>query len=303
MIRRKRSVSGTLDETRYVLKDYLDPVAIIDSDATVIERFGYDAFGPVQFMAADFTPRAASQAGWNFLFHAEFLDVDSGLYNYGYRYLDPQLGRWISRDPIGENGGMNLYMIVGNCAINHTDFLGLKPAKRKCKSVIRAGHGSKSGENPVNRGCPAPDKVVDGDRYTAVSCFSGDINKEPKYRAVHYDGEQFDDPSIVEFFYDNDTGLSKANPKEPGFLWPEGSPNLTLGEVSANQALQNAVDAAKKQAEVDCATDKCKCSSITVEVQCPTSPDDTINFPKIQKSGKSLCGATFTYSCKNKTWE
>jgi RHS repeat-associated protein len=125
MIRRKRSVAGTLDETRYVLKDYLDPAAVIDTSAAVVERFGFDAFGPVRFMDAAFAPRAASTTGWNFLFHAEFLDTDSGLYNYGYRYLHPELGRWISRDPIAEKGGMNLYGFVRNDPVATLDALGL----------------------------------------------------------------------------------------------------------------------------------------------------------------------------------
>jgi RHS repeat-associated protein len=125
MIRRKRSVAGTLDETRYVLKDYLDPAAVIDTSAAVVERFGFDAFGPVRFMDAAFAPRAASTTGWNFLFHAEFLDADSGLYNYGYRYLHPELGRWISRDPIAEKGGMNLYGFVRNDPVATLDALGL----------------------------------------------------------------------------------------------------------------------------------------------------------------------------------
>ena len=125
MIRRKRSVAGTLDETRYLLKDYLDPAAVIDTSAAVVERFGYDAFGPVRFMDAAFATRAASTTGWNFLFHAEFLDADSGLYNYGYRYLHPQLGRWLSRDPIAEEGGLNLYGFVGNAGISRLDMLGL----------------------------------------------------------------------------------------------------------------------------------------------------------------------------------
>jgi RHS repeat-associated protein len=33
---------------------------------------------------------------------------------YGYRYYDPSTGRWPSRDPIGEKGGVNLYGMVGN---------------------------------------------------------------------------------------------------------------------------------------------------------------------------------------------
>jgi integrase/recombinase XerD len=45
---------------------------------------------------------------------------------YGYRYLDTQLGRWISRDPIGEEGGINLYGFVRNNGITHMDHLGLE---------------------------------------------------------------------------------------------------------------------------------------------------------------------------------
>ena len=43
---------------------------------------------------------------------------------YGYRYYDPQTGRWPSRDPIEEEGGLNLYGFVGNDGVNGIDFLG-----------------------------------------------------------------------------------------------------------------------------------------------------------------------------------
>lgn len=44
---------------------------------------------------------------------------------YGYRYLNPELGRWPSRDPIAEDGGLNLYAFVGNDPISRTDAFGL----------------------------------------------------------------------------------------------------------------------------------------------------------------------------------
>ena len=44
---------------------------------------------------------------------------------YGYRYYDPQTGRWPSRDPIQERGGLNLYGFVGNNGVNRNDKLGL----------------------------------------------------------------------------------------------------------------------------------------------------------------------------------
>ena len=45
-------------------------------------------------------------------------------YYYGFRYYDPVTGRWPSRDPIGERGGINLYAMVGNNSINAWDYLG-----------------------------------------------------------------------------------------------------------------------------------------------------------------------------------
>jgi RHS repeat-associated protein len=43
---------------------------------------------------------------------------------YGYRYYDPTTGRWPSRDPIQERGGVNLYGFVGNRGVSRWDFLG-----------------------------------------------------------------------------------------------------------------------------------------------------------------------------------
>jgi hypothetical protein len=40
-------------------------------------------------------------------------------------HYDPHIGRWASRDPIAENGGLNLYGFVGNDGINQFDMYGL----------------------------------------------------------------------------------------------------------------------------------------------------------------------------------
>ena len=47
------------------------------------------------------------------------------IHYYGYRYYEPGTGRWPSRDPIGEEGGVNLYGFVDNHALSEHDFLGL----------------------------------------------------------------------------------------------------------------------------------------------------------------------------------
>ncbi len=43
-----------------------------------------------------------------------------------YRFYNPETGRWLNRDPIGENGGPNLYGYVGNDPVNKVDPLGRK---------------------------------------------------------------------------------------------------------------------------------------------------------------------------------
>jgi RHS repeat-associated protein len=146
LIRRKYTVSTPLDTSHYVLRDFLNPVAIVNTSGVVQERYGYDAFGPVRFMDASFATLTNSAHGWNWLFHGEFLDASNGLYNYGYRYYDPVTGRWPSRDPIGERGGINLYGMVGNDPVGSVDVRGLHifgsvlgdfDCKKPCKELCR----------------------------------------------------------------------------------------------------------------------------------------------------------------------
>jgi RHS repeat-associated protein len=57
--------------------------------------------------------------------------------DYGYRYYDPLTGRWPSRDPIKERGGLNLYGFVGNVGLNIYDILGLeKPDLDNCSKIL-----------------------------------------------------------------------------------------------------------------------------------------------------------------------
>ncbi len=54
-------------------------------------------------------------------------DPETGLYYYRARYYDPKVGRFISEDPIGWYGGLNLYGYVGNNAVRWVDPFGLEP--------------------------------------------------------------------------------------------------------------------------------------------------------------------------------
>ena len=60
-----------------------------------------------------------------FGFSTKYTDNETDFVYYGYRYYSPALGRWLSRDPIEEQGGLNLYAFVNNDPVNKWDKLGL----------------------------------------------------------------------------------------------------------------------------------------------------------------------------------
>lgn len=59
-----------------------------------------------------------------FTFSSEYLDAELGIIYYNYRHYNPAVGKWISRDPIEEKGGYNLYAMVRNNVIKYNDILG-----------------------------------------------------------------------------------------------------------------------------------------------------------------------------------
>ncbi|UDQ98389.1 RHS repeat-associated core domain-containing protein [Lentisphaerota bacterium WC36G] len=61
-----------------------------------------------------------------FKFSSEYAEKETGLIYYNYRYYNPSTGKWLKRDPIGEKGGTNLYVIVYNNIIAYVDSLGLE---------------------------------------------------------------------------------------------------------------------------------------------------------------------------------
>jgi len=86
---------------------------------TIASSGSYADDNPFRFSTKwlDHEPAAGSQAG---------AIAETGLYYYGYRYYSPALGRWMSRDPIEEQGGYNLYVYAQNSSIDHFDPAGLR---------------------------------------------------------------------------------------------------------------------------------------------------------------------------------
>ena len=64
---------------------------------------------------------------------------------YGYRFYDPETGRWPSRDPIGEMGGINLYGFVYNAPYDWFDDLGHEPKQQAEEKRRNRNQGNKNG--------------------------------------------------------------------------------------------------------------------------------------------------------------
>ena len=86
----------------FALDDGKNVSAVCDESGAVAERYGYSGFGAPVFMDAGFTAQDGSNYDWETLFCGYRFDADTGLYQVRYRFLHPQLGRWLSRDPFGD---------------------------------------------------------------------------------------------------------------------------------------------------------------------------------------------------------
>jgi len=91
----------------------------VDTNGTVRAYRQFDAFGNTIAKGGDMVDV------FHFWFSTKYLDHDTGLYYYGYRYYSPILQRWINRDPIEEGDGFNLYNFVSNNSVQEIDPFGL----------------------------------------------------------------------------------------------------------------------------------------------------------------------------------
>jgi RHS repeat-associated protein len=170
-----------------------------------------------------------------FRFSTKYTDDETSLCHYGYRYHQPTAGRWLSRDPIQEFGGENIYAGIANDAVNYFDALGLQ-AWIICNRCANNPHG------PMT--CITYDDS-DGTGKSSQPYRSNEYRNDPIVPAnVEYDVK----PKRREDMYPENLetgprnvalGKVRAIPTQkypnPRAEFPEGTPSITLPGLPTGQ--------------------------------------------------------------------
>mgnify|MGYP000873589891 FL=1 len=117
---------------RFLHRDTLGSVvAVTDAGGAVVERHAYGPFG-----------ESAVLTGTPWRFAGQRLDPESGLYYMRGRHYSPALGRFVQPDPIGYEGGLNLYAYVNNDPLNLSDPMGTEPQKGMFASILETAQNA-----------------------------------------------------------------------------------------------------------------------------------------------------------------
>ena len=196
-----------------------------DPQGSVSQRLGPtgDALSTHLFTAhgVELTAQGAGPHGYKARW-GYYSDGETGLQLLTHRYYDPQTGRFLTRDPIGYEGGINLYGYVRNNAPNRTDELGLYPS-------ISPNDFSNPFEN--GRGTPPANAGADVWLYENYG-WLGDSAVWVEFLAATERSKQPCKP-IGERWAQN---ISDTNGFLPGPVGPSLGPGLNIGAVSGGAA-------------------------------------------------------------------
>ena len=141
-----------------------------DEQGDIVARWTYDAWGNA--LTEEVDASAAELSAVRYRFQGRERSAATGLANFRMRWYDAVTGRWLSKDPIGLSGGLNLFAFCGGDGHNNTDLIG-------CAHIATRPLDSGGGfMQPVNN---------------ALSHLPGNI--DPRHAEIFFDDNDPDGPS------------------------------------------------------------------------------------------------------------
>lgn len=261
-------------------------VALVDADGSgeLSAIYDYDAFG--QLIRATGPAAELNPFRFSTKYHHDYF----GLYYYGYRYYRPSMGRFLNRDPIEEQGGLNLYAFVGNDPVNRWDYLGLSEQSRNCSWKIYVAHGTDNWRRFKDRKDPQC-----GDRSGFVGCGMNNLNPRlpvgdlipipinpPGLPSIPSGpgGAPIRDPNEDPNYYEP---LDPNHPARPGD-WDGVIDIYHFGQLDSlmQEAWRSGIEAARKE----CGDGASCCRSVVLSVHCGRGVSH------------EMCGRSETINCR-----
>jgi RHS repeat-associated protein len=192
-------------------------LALADSTGTVQTSYTLEPFGNTTVTGATTTN--------SFAFTGRELDP-TGLYFYRARFYNPQLQRFISEDPIGFSGGINLYGYAGHNPISVKDSFGLQGSGTELypsslhmpgPGCNQYGIGCHSLNDPADTATAGRKPWFDLDRTVAVNRCAASLSQDFSLRS-------FSGNALPQLFFGNTVGDIAG-----GLLGPEPGTDSTVG--------------------------------------------------------------------------
>ncbi len=147
------------------------PLEMTDIDGQIVWQATYKAWGSLEALTVN-------EVEQNLRFQGQYFDEETGLHYNTFRYYDPEVGRFITQDPIGLKGGFNLYGYAPN-PLSWLDPLGLtvdpitKLESKGYYGVVKSANGGLdySDSNALYSKKPNVNPIVSID-------YTGDYNKD-----------------------------------------------------------------------------------------------------------------------------
>jgi RHS repeat-associated protein len=156
--------------------------AIVGATQGLVAQYRYDPFGNI-------VSQRGPMAEYNrYRFSSKEFHAGSGLYYYGYRYYEPNLQRFLNRDPIHEWGGIDLFGFAGNNPIGQIDPFGLDfKMEQGCGLLTQGPFGYLKGDSGIENAAagvyntlPLIGNVVSRTADSMLAGFDAFFNRIPR---------------------------------------------------------------------------------------------------------------------------
>ena len=139
---------------------------VLSPEQNIVERCEYEPFGE-RF-------RNTQMPCVRYGFSSKEWDGLISSFYYGFRYYNPLNMKWLSRDVIGERGGLNLYEFVADSPCNYVDPLG---QKELCSVTAYLTHGA-SDTDSYDRVPAIPRNLPETQKWGFWGCYADRYNKK-----------------------------------------------------------------------------------------------------------------------------